>query len=70
VQMTSAVMTGGFGVVSEAIETFADYITKRDQTAEDLIGRAADLLAGYQTVAADTDRWRELFAGTGRPTAP
>jgi len=65
VQMTSAVMTGGFGVVAETIETFAGYLAERGQAAGDLVGRAADLLAGYQSVRADTDRWRELFGGTG-----
>jgi dihydroorotate dehydrogenase len=70
VQMTSAVMTGGFGVVTETIETFAEYLDKREQGAEDLVGRAADLLAGYQNVSAQQDRWRDLFASGDRRDNP
>jgi dihydroorotate dehydrogenase (NAD+) catalytic subunit len=66
VQMTSAVMTGGFGVVARTVETFAEYLAKRGQSAEDLIGRAADLLAGYQNIGAEDERWRELFSMDGR----
>lgn len=66
VQMTSAVMTGGFGVVSQTIETFSDYLAERGQSAEELIGRAADLLSSYQTVGVEADRWRELFAAPAR----
>jgi dihydroorotate dehydrogenase (NAD+) catalytic subunit len=67
VQMTSAVMTGGFGVVAETLESFAAYLSQKGQAAEELIGRAADLLAGYQTVAAEADRWRDLFSSAQRP---
>jgi dihydroorotate dehydrogenase (NAD+) catalytic subunit len=67
VQMTSAVMAGGFGVVAETIEAFADYLARRGQSAVDLIGRAADQLAAYQTVAAEPDRWRALFSSAHSP---
>jgi dihydroorotate dehydrogenase len=67
VQMTSAVMAGGFGVVAETIEAFADYLARRGQSAADLIGRAADQLAAYQTVAAEPDRWRALFSSAHSP---
>ncbi len=68
VQMTSTVMTGGFGVVTETIETVSSYLAKHGQSAGDLIGRAADQLAAYQTVAAEPDRWRELFSSAEQST--
>ncbi|MDH3236159.1 MAG: dihydroorotate dehydrogenase [Alphaproteobacteria bacterium] len=61
VQMTTAVMTSGFGVVSEAIGALADYLAVRAQGTEDLVGRAADALVGYQEAGSEDHRWRDLF---------
>ena len=42
VEMSSAVMLRGFSVLSETLSTFAQYLRKKNMSAADLIGRAAD----------------------------
>lgn len=65
VQMTSAVFTGGFDVVSRTISELDAYLEEHGDTAADLIGRAADRLEAYTDQPADPDRWRRFV-----PPAP
>ncbi|HUT50629.1 MAG TPA: tRNA-dihydrouridine synthase [Alphaproteobacteria bacterium] len=70
VQMTTAVMTAGFDVVAQTIAAVADYLAARGQGADDLVGRAADALTGYQEAGGEDHRWRELFAAVDRSNGP
>lgn len=47
VELTSAVMTGGFRVIGDTVKQLSVYLAERGQNANDLIGRAADRLQGY-----------------------
>ncbi len=58
VQMTSAVLTSGFQVVDDSLEELAAYLARHKLAAEDLIGRAADRLQGYQEQPARPGHWR------------
>lgn len=60
VEMTSAVMTGGFGVLSEAIECLDAYLAGRDMTAPDLVGRAADRVRDFADLPERGDVWRDF----------
>ena len=69
VQMTSAVMTGGFGVVSRSIGELDAYLDARHQVAADLVGRAADRLEAYTDQPFDEDRWTRFVVPESRPQA-
>ncbi len=62
VQMTSAVMTAGPGVISQTLQTVREYLAARGERAEALIGRAADRLVGYPEASTEQHQWRKLFA--------
>ncbi len=70
VQMTTAVMTAGFGVVDQSLQTLRDYLATRGENAADLIGKAADRLASYSESPAEQDQWRGLFAEDGLSKGP
>lgn len=58
VQYCSAVMTGGFGVLGEAITTLSAYLARRQFAASDLVGVAADKVAAYAQLPVRPDHWR------------
>lgn len=58
VGLSSAVMMRGFGVLTEAVETLADYCTAKGTTASDLIGRAADARRRFADMPVLDDVWR------------
>jgi dihydroorotate dehydrogenase len=58
VEMCSAVMTGGFGVLGEAIDAFSAYLARKDIDAAALIGRAADRVLPFAQLPARGDYWR------------
>ncbi len=60
VQMTSAVMTGGFGVVSSAIGDLSRYLESKSVDARDLVGAAADRVGSYQEQDARPGHWRDF----------
>ncbi|WP_431283468.1 dihydroorotate dehydrogenase [Humitalea sp. 24SJ18S-53] len=60
VEMTSAVMAGGFGVVSQAVREIGDYLARTGGTAEDLIGVAADAQVGYGVQPDRPGYWRDF----------
>lgn len=67
VQLTSAVLTGGFGVVTRAIDELAEYLDGRGERAGDIIGRAADRLGTYTDQPADEHRWERFVPPESRP---
>ncbi|WP_460141512.1 beta/alpha barrel domain-containing protein [Pseudomonas sp. S2_E01] len=60
-EMTSAVFTGGYGVLSEAIEELEAYVAKRESTVSELLGSAADKVQTYQQQPS-REGWWEQFA--------
>lgn len=66
VEMTSAVMTGGFGAARRAVEEFADYLGRSGGSAEDLVGLAADRQLGYGAQPDRPGGWRDFVPPESR----
>ena len=60
VQLNSAVFTGGFGAITDAVDELDRYLDERGDTAAGIVGRAADALESYTDRPADPDRWRRF----------
>ncbi len=60
VQMTSAVLEHGFGVLGEAVRTVDRWLADRGFTAEDIVGRAGDALEAYGDQPAEPEHWRSI----------
>jgi dihydroorotate dehydrogenase len=60
VQMTSAVFTGGFGVVRDTLAELARYLDDKGRDARDLIGIAADRLQTYAEQESRPGHWRKF----------
>lgn len=60
VEMTSAVMTGGFGVLAGTIGFLDDYLSRHGMNAGDLIGRAADRVQDFADLPDRGDLWRDF----------
>lgn len=60
VEMGSAVMTGGFGVLAEAVAFLDAYLESRGLAAPDLIGRAADRVRDFADLPARGEVWRDF----------
>jgi dihydroorotate dehydrogenase len=58
VEMCSAVMTGGFGVLGSAIDELGAYLQRKGLSAAELRGRAADLVGTYDQIPQRPDYWR------------
>lgn len=58
VEMCSAVMTGGFGVLSAARDELARYLASKHMDAAQLVGRAADAVSAYSALPERPDFWR------------
>lgn len=67
VQLNSAVFTGGFGVITQAIAVLAEYLDQHGDGATDIIGRAADRLGGYTDQPIDEYRWQRFVPPEARP---
>ena len=63
VEYCSSVMTGGFGVLGESIETLSAYLTRHQLSAPQLIGRAADQIKTYAELPARGDYWHGFVPG-------
>jgi dihydroorotate dehydrogenase (NAD+) catalytic subunit len=59
-EMTSAVFTTGYSVLSEAIEQLDGYLAARGQTASQLLGVAADKVETYQQQASRPGYWLQF----------
>ena len=58
VQMSSAVMLRGFGVLSEALVEFSDYLSRNSFAATDLIGRSADSRKPFSAMPLRMQNWK------------
>ena len=66
VQMTSAVITGGFGVVSESLDELETYLARHKVAARALVGRAADALQGYGEQPSRPGYWTKFVPPESR----
>ncbi len=58
VEMGSAVMTGGYGVLAEAVDTLSHYLALHGCAAADVIGKAADRLQTFDEQPYRPEHWR------------
>ncbi|NVO16112.1 MAG: tRNA-dihydrouridine synthase [Rhodoplanes sp.] len=58
VEMSSAVMLRGFEVLSDSLAELDAYLARKDVTARDLIGRAADRRKTFAEMPLRQDNWR------------
>lgn len=66
VEMTSAVMTGGFHAARRAVAEFADYLVRSGCSAEELVGLAADRQVGYGVQPDRPGYWRAFVPPESR----
>jgi len=60
VEMCSAVMTGGFRVLSAAIAELSAYLDGHNTTAQAIVGRAAGGVKAFADLPARVDTWRDF----------
>jgi dihydroorotate dehydrogenase (NAD+) catalytic subunit len=58
VAIASPVMLRGFELLETSLREFADYLTRKNLRAADLIGRAADQRKSFAEMPLRTDNWR------------
>lgn len=61
VEMSSSVMLRGFDLLTGAIEEFSGYLQRKNVTATDLIGRAADQRQTFPQRPLKTDNWKNYM---------
>ena len=61
VEMATAVMLRGFGVLSAAIEEFAGYLDRKQVTAREIIGRTADRRKPFSAMPVLNENWRRYI---------
>jgi dihydroorotate dehydrogenase len=66
VEMTSAVMSGGFDVAHRAVQEFSDYLARTGGSAGDLVGLAADRQVGYGVQPDRPGYWRDFVPPEAR----
>lgn len=59
-EMTSAVFTGGYQVLTRAIEQLTEYCARRGMSAAQLLGEAADQVQTYQQQVSQVEYWRQF----------
>jgi dihydroorotate dehydrogenase len=62
VQVTSAVFAGGFDVITRMVDDFSGYLDRKQLSARDLIGRAADQIGTYAQQESRPDYWRQFVS--------
>ncbi|MSQ20851.1 MAG: dihydroorotate dehydrogenase [Betaproteobacteria bacterium] len=60
VAMGSAVMTGGYGIITEAIDTLSRYLTHHHCAASEIIGKAADRLQSFEEQPYRPEHWQQF----------
>jgi dihydroorotate dehydrogenase (NAD+) catalytic subunit len=60
VQMTSAILTGGFGVVANALDCLNEYLERHGTNAAGLVGRAADEVESYLEQPRRPGYWQQF----------
>jgi dihydroorotate dehydrogenase len=58
VEIASAVQLRGYSVLSDAVAEFTRYLTEKNVSATDLIGRAADARKTFAAMPPKPDNWR------------
>ncbi len=58
VQMTTAVFTAGYDVIDKSLRQLEEYLDKKNMTATDLIGLAADQVKTYAEQENNENYWR------------
>lgn len=66
VQMTSALLLGGFGVVTEALGELHEYLRRKGLSAAALVGQAADDVGSYAEQPRRPEHWRRFAAPGNR----
>jgi dihydroorotate dehydrogenase (NAD+) catalytic subunit len=61
VEIASAVMLRGYGVLSDALAELERYLRDKNVTASDLIGRAADSRKSFADMPPLRDNWRRYI---------
>lgn len=64
-EMTSAVLAGGYRVLSDSVAELDAYLQRRGKTAQALLGAAADRLQTYGAQADRPDYWRQFAPDPG-----
>jgi dihydroorotate dehydrogenase (NAD+) catalytic subunit len=64
-EMTSAVFTGGYGVLTQAIDELDAYVCRRGRSVAELLGEAADKVETYQQQRDRPDYWHEFVPPGG-----
>ena len=60
VEMCSAVLTGGFGVLTQAIAQLSAYLESKQADAGTIVGRAADRVSDYADLPVRPDPWHAV----------
>ncbi len=60
VQMTSAIFTGGYNVISSSINELEEYLNSKNITCSDLVGIAADQVETYAEQENKKEYWRDF----------
>lgn len=66
VEMTSAVMSGGFDAARRAVQDFRAYLARTGGSAEELVGLAADRQVGYGVQPDRPGYWRDFVPPESR----
>lgn len=59
-EMTSAIFTGGYQVLADAVAELEAYVRQRGKTVSELLGEAADRVETYQDQQDRPQYWREF----------
>ena len=59
-ELSTAVMTSGFAVLSDAIAELDDWLGRHDVRPEDVVGRAADRVKSFQELPGRPGFWRDF----------
>jgi dihydroorotate dehydrogenase (NAD+) catalytic subunit len=59
VEIASAAMLRGFQALSDAVDEFEAYVARKETSARDLIGRAADARKSFASLPPLQDKWKE-----------
>jgi dihydroorotate dehydrogenase (NAD+) catalytic subunit len=57
-ELCTAIMTGGFGVIADALAEIERYLAEKGMNAYDLVGVAADRVSGFGEQPLRPDHWR------------
>ena len=63
-QMSSAVMTNGYGALTAALAELEAYLARSGAAAGDIVGAAADATARFEDLPEQPDNWRKVAPPT------